>query len=196
MRWERPGTQGFSKPSRGPHFLSESKKEGLRQHQLVPSVEGEVGHREDYRAQLPGRWGPASPRFPLPVTSAQAPTPPPPLGQDDKRLEPNQHTQDRTECPLGRAGVEAPAPPTSWEGREGGSLALSTPCQAREVFALCSPKGQSPPHSLSVCGGATGVLGSEVDATPRSGLWFLGRDSLPSQRPASLGWVTRQELEA
>ncbi|KAM5209658.1 hypoxia-inducible factor 3-alpha isoform 1-T1 [Hipposideros larvatus] len=47
------------KPARGPHFLSENRLGAGRRvhcsHQLAPSMEGEVCHREDYRAQLPGR---------------------------------------------------------------------------------------------------------------------------------------------
>lgn len=75
-----------------------SWKEGLQQHQLVPSVEGEVGRREDYRAQLPGQrgtgWG-AGGRpglTPVPTPCSLRPglrlskaLPPLPSGQDDKQ---------------------------------------------------------------------------------------------------------------
>lgn len=101
-------------------------------HQLAPSVEGAVCHREDCRAQLPARWGRPHRRscsHSLPSAQASSsvrPAHPRPLGRMTNRAG-TEPEQDRTECPLGRAGLEAPAAPSARREGMGGDGWLPPP---------------------------------------------------------------------
>lgn len=165
-------------------------------------MEGEVCHGEDYRAQLPGRWGAGPTPIPVPTPSpsvwAPAPLgearPPPPSGQEDKQGW-NRTGQDGMSSGQSRTGGPR-LPPASREGMgvTTGSFHPSTqPAQLcashwmQGVFSLCSLTGQPLPLQIALpivpVGGAAGLL---LDPPPprlmpspgvASG---FGRDSLSS----------------
>lgn len=149
-------------------------------------------------AQEVGGWPHPIPPLPLPLPSVWAPSSvrpahPHPLGRKTNRAGTE---QDRTECPLGRVGLEGGPclPPARREGMgvTAGSLhpsnpacpLLCLPLVAWSFFRLQPDRTVPSPLPIRPVGGAAGLLlGGEVDAIPRSGLWFLeGTASLPRVR--------------